>query len=263
VIRLRLWPKEAANPIGTCVDNISTEQQHLSKTGCTEAAVIYIELDDYHTTVLYPSLPAQPVFGHYGSSGFEVPKEWDQADKKHLNRVVAQGPLYELTAEDKRLIVNLRYQCKSKPRALAKFLQAIDWSNPGAVREAHSLLADWGTLEPKDALELLDARYADERVRMYAVQCLDAMSDEELELYMLQLVQVLKYEQFHDSSLARFLMVRSLQCPNVIGHLFFWYLKVNDAHSFFSTWFFIWGIIDMCGVCVCVRTHICSRRCMS
>ena len=133
---------------------------------------------------------------------------------------------------------------------MAKFLQAIDWSNPGAVREAHSLLADWGTLEPKDALELLDARYADERVRMYAVQCLDAMSDEELELYMLQLVQVLKYEQFHDSALARFLMVRSLQCPNVIGHLFFWYLKVNDAHSFFSTWFFIWGIIDMCGVCV-------------
>jgi phosphatidylinositol-4,5-bisphosphate 3-kinase len=112
---------------------------------------------------------------------------------------------------------------------LAKFLQAIDWSDPGAVREAHSLLADWGTLEPKDALELLDARYADERVRMYAVQCLDAMSDEELELYMLQLVQVLKYEQFHDSALARFLMVRSLRCPNVIGHLFFWYLKVNDA----------------------------------
>ena len=37
VIRLRLWPKEAANPIGTCVDNISTEQQHLKKTNQKEA----------------------------------------------------------------------------------------------------------------------------------------------------------------------------------------------------------------------------------
>jgi hypothetical protein len=238
VIRLRLWPKEAANPIGTCVDNISTEQQHLKKTNQKEAAVIYIELDEYHTTVLYPTLKAQ--VGYHRGSGFEVPKEWDQTDKKELNRVVSEGPLYELTPEDKKLIVNLRFQCKSKPRALAKFLQAINWSDPDAVHEAHSLLADWGSLEPKDALELLDARYADQRVRTYAVQCLYVMSDEELELYMLQLVQVLKYEQFHDSALACFLMVRSLQCPNVIGHLFFWYLKVTSPlRSPLSTFFYL------------------------
>jgi hypothetical protein len=66
------------------------------------------------------------------------------------------------------------------------------------------------------------------------------MSDEELELYMLQLVQVLKYEQFHDSALACFLMVRSLQCPNVIGHLFFWYLKVTSPlRSPLSTFFYL------------------------
>ena len=43
--------------------------------------------------------------------------------------------------------------------------------------------------------ELLDARYADQHVRVYAVECLKAMTDEELELYILQLVQVLKYER--------------------------------------------------------------------
>ena len=224
VIRLRLWPKDNANPIGTCVDNISAEQQHMGKTGCNNPAIIYIELDEYHTTVLYPTLPHMLGVGH---AGFEVPKEWDQTDKKELNRVVSEGPLYDLSPEDKTLIVNLRFQCKSKPRALAKFLQAINWSNPNAVHEAHSLLDDWGELTPKDALELLDARYADRRVRTYAVQCLYAMPDEELELYILQLIQVLKYEQFHDSPLACFLVVRSLMCPNVIGHLFFWYLKVR------------------------------------
>ena len=94
------------------------------------------------------------------------------------------------------------------------------------MQEAHDLLDDWGSLSPKEALELLDARYADRRVRTYAVQCLAPMTDEDLELYILQLVQVLKYEQDHDSPLACFLMVRALRCPNVIGHIFFWHLKV-------------------------------------
>eukprot|EP01051_Picozoa_sp_SAG22_P007470 SAG22_NODE_527_length_9437_cov_3.575712_10_plen_306_part_00 len=53
------------------------------------------------------------------------------------------------------------------------------------------------------------------------------MTDDELELYILQLVQVLKYEQDHDSPLACFLMVRALRCPNVIGHIFFWHLKAE------------------------------------
>ena len=128
-----------------------------------------------------------------------------------------------------KFIINLRFQCKSKPRALAKFLQAIDWGDPNAVQEGHSLLDDWDQLSTTEALELLDARYADQRIRTYAVKCLHAMTDEELELYMLQLIQVLKYEQFHDSALACFLMFRALQCPNVIGHLFFWYLKVSAA----------------------------------
>ena len=97
------------------------------------------------------------------------------------------------------------------------------------MREAHLLLNDWARLTPRDALELLDAPYADERVRDYAVKCLSAMTDEELELYMLQLVQVLKFEQQHDSALAQFLLVRALQCPNVIGHLFFWYLR-SEMH---------------------------------
>eukprot|EP01045_Picozoa_sp_COSAG04_P022270 COSAG04_NODE_2493_length_4015_cov_3.067671_2_plen_1006_part_00 len=229
VIRLRLWPKEEADPIGTCVENIAAEQQHLDKTGERNPAIIYIELDEYHKMVLFPSQPTTPLGLAHHRAGFEVPKEWTQADKKELNRVVRQGPLYELTAEDKKLIINLRFQCKSKPRALAKFLQAIDWGDPNAVQEGHSLLDDWDQLSTTEALELLDARYADQRIRTYAVKCLHAMTDEELELYMLQLIQVLKYEQFHDSALACFLMFRALQCPNVIGHLFFWYLKVSAA----------------------------------
>lgn len=76
-----------------------------------------------------------------------------------------------------------------------------------------------------EALELLDSNFADNKVRAYAVRCLEELSDEELLDYLLQLTQVLKYESFHDSPLARFLLRRALR-NKTIGHYFFWYLKV-------------------------------------
>jgi phosphatidylinositol-4,5-bisphosphate 3-kinase len=47
-------------------------------------------------------------------------------------------------------------------------------------------------------------------------------------------VQVLKYEQYHDSPLACFLMARALRCPNVIGHIFFWHLKAEIHVSYIA-----------------------------
>jgi len=44
---------------------------------------------------------------------------------------------------------------------------------------------------PADALELLDAKYADASVREYAVRCLEELSNDQLDDYLLQLVQVM------------------------------------------------------------------------
>ena len=52
-----------------------------------------------------------------------------------------------------------------------------------------------------EALSLLDSEYADPRVRAFAVECLETLSDDEIMLYMLQLVQALKYEMYDDSQL--------------------------------------------------------------
>lgn len=49
---------------------------------------------------------------------------------------------------------------------------------------------------PVDALELLDARYADERVRNYAVKNLEELSYDQLDDYLLQLVQVIYFSRF-------------------------------------------------------------------
>ena len=44
---------------------------------------------------------------------------------------------------------------------------------------------------------------------------------------MLQLTQVLKYEHWHDSALARFPLRRALRAPQTVGHMFYWFLKAE------------------------------------
>lgn len=83
------------------------------------------------------------------------------------------------------------------------------------------MLRLWAALKPEEALDLLDAAYGDQSIRAYAVQCLDQMTDEKLQTFLLQLVQVLKYEAYLNCDLARFLLRRALRNQR-IGHFFFW-----------------------------------------
>jgi hypothetical protein len=53
------------------------------------------------------------------------------------------------------------------------------------------------------------------------------LPDYELAPLILQLVQCLKYENYHNSPLSRFLIRRSLKSPYQIGHTFFWLLKAE------------------------------------
>ncbi|XP_048097528.1 phosphatidylinositol 4,5-bisphosphate 3-kinase catalytic subunit gamma isoform [Alosa alosa] len=113
---------------------------------------------------------------------------------------------------------------------LPQFLRSIDWLKPDAVQDIHWLLGHW---EPHDlelpvALELLSVGFADERVRGLAVQRLELLSNEEVLRYLLQLVQTLKVEPYHDSCLARFLLRRALRSKR-IGHFFFWFLRSEVA----------------------------------
>ncbi|XP_067303388.1 phosphatidylinositol 4,5-bisphosphate 3-kinase catalytic subunit gamma isoform [Pseudorasbora parva] len=113
---------------------------------------------------------------------------------------------------------------------LPQFLRKVDWMTPTAVQDVHWLLSHW---EPEDielcvALELLSVDFADMKVRKLAVQRLDILSNDEVLKYLLQLVQTLKVEPYHDSCLARFLLKRALRSSR-IGHFFFWYLRSEVA----------------------------------
>uniref|UniRef100_H2M7Z5 phosphatidylinositol-4,5-bisphosphate 3-kinase n=1 Tax=Oryzias latipes TaxID=8090 RepID=H2M7Z5_ORYLA len=88
----------------------------------------------------------------------------------------------------------------------------------------------WPSIRPEQAMELLDCNYPDPMVRHFAVRCLDKfLADDKLSQYLIQLVQVLKYEQYLDNPLARFLLKKALTNQR-IGHFFFWHLK-SEMHN--------------------------------
>lgn len=138
---------------------------------------------------------------------------------------------------------------KDVPQALSKCLRSVNWRTNESAHHVADMLKVWKPLPPEDALETLDAcaccvcalaiapisqplysrtAFADQSIRAYAVQRLEEMGDDKLMNYLLQLVQVLKYETYLDCPLARFLLKRALRSQR-IGHFFFWYLK-SEMH---------------------------------
>lgn len=124
-----------------------------------------------------------------------------------------------------------------------------------------SLLRSWPDLPAIHALELLDYSFPDPAVRSFTIRCLrklrythshlhsyfclhlcirhfvflsfncliicgtcSLLSDDELLQYLIQLVQVLKYESYLDCDLTTFLLERALSNRR-IGHFLFWYLR--------------------------------------
>ena len=207
-----LWPLEKANKIGTCVRNSDPE-----------ALAVVLEFDEGGQQVFFK----KPEI-HYEAT---QSRDFNSIRKDHLNTLVEifeRDPLSKLTAEECALLRAHGPALVHIPKALPKYLRAVDWTNHQDVEVAHALLGEWALFEnPADALELLDANYADFLVRKHAVRCLESMSDEDLLDYLLQLTQVIKYEPYHDSPLARFLVRRAIHSTQTVGHYFFWLLKAE------------------------------------
>jgi phosphatidylinositol-4,5-bisphosphate 3-kinase len=99
--------------------------------------------------------------------------------------------LAELTEQEKTVLWRRREDCLNYPHSLPKLLQAVRWTNQFEVIEIYNLLYKWPDIKPVVAIELLHSIHADNQVRSFAVRCLDKyMKDEEVQQYLLQLVQV-------------------------------------------------------------------------
>lgn len=104
----------------------------------------------------------------------------------------------------------------------------MTWDDASEVRLAVDMLPIWVEIDVDDALELLSPTFRNLNVQQHAVNQLKSADDEELMLYLLQLVQALKFGVGTTKSpLCQFLISRSLNDP-ILGNHFYWFLKVES-----------------------------------
>ncbi|KAJ1650432.1 Phosphatidylinositol (PI) 3-kinase [Dispira simplex] len=179
--------------------------------------------------------------------------------RDELNTILKYPSTKELSNEEKDILWNFRFYLSGDGKALTKFLRCVTWSDPVEAQQTVELLDQWAAIDVDDALELLGPSFTNKKVRGYAVNRLCRADDDELLLYLLQLVQALRFEGMVHSSvvdtnlplppvsprtnqpgaagtdeevepplsnLADFLIERALQ-NLILGNYFHWYLMVE------------------------------------
>ncbi|KAH6651865.1 phosphatidylinositol 3 [Truncatella angustata] len=155
--------------------------------------------------------------------------------RDELNVIMAYSPTHSLTPEEKDLVWKFRYHLTKDKRALTKFIKSVNWQDQSESKQAIQVMAKWTEIDVDDALELLGPTFDAPAVRAYSVDRLRKADDNELLLYLLQLVQALKFEHvptdtnqpaLESSSLASFLISRAVE-NFTLATYFYWYLVVE------------------------------------
>ncbi|KAI8632822.1 phosphatidylinositol 3 [Xylariaceae sp. FL1651] len=155
--------------------------------------------------------------------------------RDELNMIMSYSPTHMLSPEEKDLVWKFRYHLSKDKRALTKFVKSVNWQDQSESKQAIQVLGKWTDIDVDDALELLGPTFDNRAVRAYAVDRLRKADDDELLLYLLQLVQALKFEHISTdlnqatmraSSLANFLISRAVE-NFTLGNYFYWYLGVE------------------------------------
>jgi len=223
---IKTWPMMHNEDISFETYNATTEaNDHSEKRKA--AAELYFQMDSYMHPVVFPN------------GGLEVEDENAESlvsgssDWTKVMEIMQANTLIEFDDESKEILRKYRDTFKHQENTLPKVLQSIDFSDMKDVVRLHQLISDWPPVSVEVALELLNERYVDQKVRSLAVETLKNLSNQKLLTLLLQLTQALKFEPYHDSALARFLITRALQSKR-IGHFLFWYLRSEIENSHVS-----------------------------
>ncbi|XP_076007233.1 phosphatidylinositol 4,5-bisphosphate 3-kinase catalytic subunit gamma isoform [Genypterus blacodes] len=198
---------------------------------------VAILLDKYCYPVVLPKSreAGRGAGGEEAEGGERGQREMPNHLRKHFEAILATDPLHPLCPEDKELLWHFRHECMRHPRAYPKLLGSVRWGRQEDVLATHRLLErssawDSSGLDVGLAMQLLDCHYSDAQVRSMAVRKLETLGDDDVLRYLLQLVQAVKFEPYHDSALVRFLLKRALRSKR-IGHFLFWFLRSEIAQS--------------------------------
>ncbi|EFJ26575.1 hypothetical protein SELMODRAFT_97360 [Selaginella moellendorffii] len=159
-------------------------------------------------------------------------------DRKEIARILQYPPTRNLNGEERQTLWKFRFSLTGEKRALTKFLKCVDWSDATEAKQALELMHKWTTIDIADALELLSHAFESEEVRGHAIDVLERTGDEELQSYLFQLVQALRFERSDKSRLANFLVQRAVHNTELANFLR-WYLNVELADVVYAKRFWL------------------------
>ncbi|KAG1707471.1 hypothetical protein DVH05_026669 [Phytophthora capsici] len=167
---------------------------------------------------------------HSGSYSSDSSNQRDSC-LKDLRKLILLDPLYSFSPYQKTQLWTYREELIDTFPALPRVLSCVHWDDPVETEEALALLPRWADPDHQAAyLELLSGEFAHEGVRAFAVKKLGQMADTTFSYFLPQLVQAIKYENYHTSPLVLMLIERAIKNPNQIGFDLFWSMKV-EAHN--------------------------------
>ncbi|KAL7062070.1 hypothetical protein AAHC03_01522 [Spirometra sp. Aus1] len=132
-------------------------------------------------------------------------------------KAIISRPSGEILSElDGDLIWKFRFYLAKKfsESALPKFLLSVRWEYPEQVTQAIELLHQWPAVDPENILELLTKQFPHSVCRKFAVSRLQSATSEDLQLYLYQLVQALRYE-----NISAILAVSPMTAETAVGHV--------------------------------------------
>ncbi|KAI6649894.1 Phosphatidylinositol 4,5-bisphosphate 3-kinase catalytic subunit gamma isoform-like [Oopsacas minuta] len=227
--KLDLWPSDEINNRNNNADlnylygaksgvDLKTAGSPTINPENSKSAILILEFDDY----------IHPVECKYRIDSFTdetVAPELDPgAESCIIESILSKGHFSTLTSAEKDTLQKYSFYCSQRPYALPMYLLSINWADPVKIGQCHYLLSRWSPITLDIALNLLSYTFADAKVRNLGAKYLESMKNGDLILYLPQLVQVLKFECFHDNPLSQLLLDRALSC-RVFGHYYFWYLR--------------------------------------
>uniref|UniRef100_A0A1A9UYY3 Phosphatidylinositol-4,5-bisphosphate 3-kinase n=1 Tax=Glossina austeni TaxID=7395 RepID=A0A1A9UYY3_GLOAU len=212
---------EIFHPLGTIEPNPRKD----------ECAVIQLTFHNYgYDNIQYPSEELVLLHASHLANNETLSRSNSEDASISVSQMLSQylrsiNKIFEMHDQDRNDIWAKRYDIKTEvPEELSILLHCVNWNERDEVAEMWSLLKQWPTISVERSLELLDYAYPDPAVRNFAIRCLRLLKDEELLLYLLQLVQAMKHESYLDCALVSFVLERALRNQR-IGHYFFWHLR--------------------------------------
>ncbi|CAL4157282.1 unnamed protein product, partial [Meganyctiphanes norvegica] len=209
---LTLWPMVSDRRLGPAP--YSSDHPHVHS-----CPVLSVELAEFNGDIYFPDVePGPPNKLDFSSL--------DQNTQQQLSDIIERDvfTFNKSDVEEREILWEKRHYLHEKPAALAKVLLAAHSWDITCLPDLHSLVRNWSSPQPADALHLLLPSFADSIVRSRAVGWIRGLGSDELVSFLPQLVQAVKHEAWDMSKTVALLLERALTSPRLAHHLY-WLLN--------------------------------------